>query len=157
MCVSMRGSEPQFVAELLVRVLRNERLDARHVTVEELADPPADAKLEAVGTVFVVGTMADKVVAEDGPVLNECLAHLPQASLVFMLPIRPGGRAPVNQIAADRVHHTAYSFEEAVALVGARAALTQLPSGHARASARCALTRNRSFDAVEACRRPSAI
>lgn len=117
MCVSMAGSEPQFTAELLARVLRSERLDARHVTVHELAHPPVDARFEAVGTVFVVGTTADKVVAEDGLMLNKCLARLQQASLVLMLPMRAGRQAPVDQIAADRVHHTSYSFEEAVALV----------------------------------------
>ena len=117
LCVSMAGSEPHFIAELLVRVLRSERLDARHVTVEELAHPPADARVEAVGTVFVVGTTADKVVAEDGLVLNERLAHLAQASLVLMLPMPAGRQPPVDQIAVDRVHHTAYSFEEAIALV----------------------------------------
>jgi hypothetical protein len=117
MCVSMAGSEPQLVAELLVRVLRSERLDARHVTIHELAEPPAEARSEAVGTVFVVGTTADRAAAKDGPMLNECLAHLPQASVVLMLPTLPGRQAPVDPIDVDRVHHTAYSFEEALALV----------------------------------------
>lgn len=117
LCVSMAGAEARLTAELLVRVLRSERLDARHVTVAELADPPPDARSESVGTVFVVGATADQVVAEEGTVLNECLAHVPQASLVLMLPMLQAGQAPVDQIAAGRIHHTAYSFEEAMALV----------------------------------------
>ncbi len=117
MCVSMPGDEPHLTAELLVRVLRSERLDARHVTVQELAHPPADARFEAVGTVFVVGTTADKVAAADVGVLNACLDRMPGAAVVLMLPMLPGPRPSVDQIAADHVHRTAYSFEEATALV----------------------------------------
>lgn len=117
MCVSMPGVEPHLTAELLVRVLRNERLDARHVTVQELAHPPADARSEAVGTVFVVGTTADKVAPPDIGLLNECLAGMPTAAVVMMLPMLSATRAPTDHIAADRIHRTAYSFVEAVALV----------------------------------------
>ena len=116
LCVSMAGREAMLIAELLARVLRNEHLDARHVTIQELAAPPADAKAEVVGTVFVVGSPADQAVAEDGAVLDQCLAQLTQASLVLVLPML-FTQMPVDQIAADRVHRTAYSFEEAVALV----------------------------------------
>ena len=98
-------------------MLRNENLDARHVTVQELAHPPADARFESVGSVFVVGTTADKVVAADVSVLNACLDRMPTAALVLMLPMLPGPRPPVDYIAADHVHRTTYSFEEAISLV----------------------------------------
>ncbi len=117
MCVSMPDGESHLTAELLVRVFRNEHLDARHVTIEELAHPPADARFDSVGAVFVVGTTADKVVAGDVGVLNACLDRMPAAAVVLMLPMLPGPRPSVDHIAAGHVHHTAYSFEEAVALV----------------------------------------
>jgi predicted PurR-regulated permease PerM len=117
MCVSMPGGEPHLTAELLVRVLRNEQLDARHVTVQELAHPPADARFDAVGTVFVVGTTDGQVTGPDIDALNECLVRMPLAAVVLMLPMLSATRAPTNPIAADRVHRTAYSFDEAVALV----------------------------------------
>jgi predicted PurR-regulated permease PerM len=117
MCVSMPAAESHLIAELLVRVFRNEHLDARHLTVEELAHPPADARFESVGAVFVVGTTADKVVAADVGVLNACLDRMAAAAVVLVLPMLPGPRPSVDHIAADHVHHTAYSFEEAIALV----------------------------------------
>ena len=118
MCVSMPGSEPHLIAELLVRVFRSEQLDARHVTVQELAHPPADARFESVGSMFVVGTTADKVVAADVGVLNACLDRMPSAAVVLMLPMLPGPRPSVDHVDVDRIHRTAYSFEEAAALVG---------------------------------------
>ncbi|MBB4841727.1 putative PurR-regulated permease PerM [Paucibacter oligotrophus] len=118
LCVSMAGSDAYLTAELLVRVLRSERLDARHVTVQELADPPPDARAELIGTVFVVSTSAAPVSAQDRELLNRHLLMLQQAQLVLLMPVAT--QATADPIAAERSYHTAYSFEEAVALVQAR-------------------------------------
>jgi len=117
MCVSMADDEAQLMAELLVRVLRSEHFDARHVTVQELSAPPADASVDSIGTVFVVGTRLAHVAGEDERVLNESLAHLPQAHVVLMQLWPETQPAVTDQMMPERVHHTAYSFEEAVALV----------------------------------------
>lgn len=117
LCVSMADGEAQLTAELLVRVLRSEHVDARHVTVQELSAPPAEAQVDAVGTVFVVGNRADHVVTEDGQLLNTCLAALPHARVVLMQLWSAELPTVTDQIVSERVDHSVYSFEDAVALV----------------------------------------
>ncbi len=114
LCISMGGRSAHLVAEILVRVLRDSRLDARHVTAEELTGPPDEAKLEAIGTVFVVGAAVQEHDAEEARLLNECLAQLPSAQVVMVM---PPGQATHDPIGSGRVHHTAYSFEEVLGLL----------------------------------------
>jgi predicted PurR-regulated permease PerM len=117
LCVSVAGGQSPLVAELLVRVLRSEHLDARHLTLQELANPPAGAKEQAVGTLFIVAAAAEEARPGDDAVIDACLARLPHAAVVSMMAGRPGAPMPTGQIAPGRVHRTAYSFVEAVALV----------------------------------------
>ncbi len=112
MCVSMDDLEAHLIAELLVRVLRSEHIDARHITVQELATPPEDARAESVGSVLVVGTPDDRANAADVQLLNQTLAQLPAVHRVSVL---PGQRQLVDQIDAALPHRTAYSFEEIIA------------------------------------------
>ncbi|OWQ88133.1 hypothetical protein CDN98_08325 [Roseateles terrae] len=114
LCISMGGRSAHLVAEILVRVLRDSRLDARHVTAEELTGPPDEAKLEAIGTVFVVGASVQEHDAEEARLLNECLAQLPSAQVVMVM---PPGQATHDPIGNGRAHHTAYSFEEVLGLL----------------------------------------
>ncbi|MCE4557926.1 AI-2E family transporter [Roseateles cellulosilyticus] len=120
LCISMAGEQSQLIAELLVRVMRAEGLDARHVTIAELADPPAEARADIVGTVFVVGTDAHHPASRDNQVLDETLAALSQANVVMLLPALQR-QEQGDPITTNLMHRTAYSFEEALALVsGAR-------------------------------------
>ncbi|HSI50376.1 MAG TPA: AI-2E family transporter [Ideonella sp.] len=116
LCISMAGDQAQLTTELLVRVMRAEHLDARHVTIAELADPPDEARPETVGSVFVVGTAMDQAASTDKQLLNEVLAALPPVEVVLML-LAMQGQGPVDPINADLPHRTAYSFEEALALI----------------------------------------
>ena len=117
MCVSMAGEETRLTAELLVRVLRTEHWDARHITIQEIKEIPAEANFETVGTLFVIGNTTDQADPSETIALAEVLQRLPQARLVLMLPWMGARSAPADPIGGDRPHLTAYSFEEAVALV----------------------------------------
>ncbi|MBK1613677.1 hypothetical protein CKO44_09365 [Rubrivivax gelatinosus] len=120
LCVSLPDAGSELTAELLVRVLRSEHHDARHATVNELAEVPPDMRPEAIGVVFVVCGGGEAGAAHELRALDACLAQLPQARVVAMLPASLSGQPPQDPLATDRVHHTAYSFEEAVALVQRR-------------------------------------
>ncbi|HEY2462570.1 MAG TPA: AI-2E family transporter [Steroidobacteraceae bacterium] len=53
-CVSLGSMADDLAAELLVRILREQKIDARHMSIEDLAaEPPANAA-EAVSIVYVV-------------------------------------------------------------------------------------------------------
>ncbi|WP_043818385.1 AI-2E family transporter, partial [Rubrivivax gelatinosus] len=120
LCVSLPDPGSELSAELLVRVLRSERLDARHATVKELAEVPPDARADAVGVVFVV--CSGEASAEDVGALDACLAQLPQARVVALLPAQMAAQPPRDPLSSERHHHTAYSFEEALCLVQRRPA-----------------------------------
>lgn len=114
LCISMGGRGAHLMAEILVRVLRDSRFDARHVTAQELTGAPDEAKLEAIGTVFVVGASVEEHDPEEARLLNDCLAQLPAASVVLVM---PSGQSTQDPIAHDRPRRTAYSFEEVLALM----------------------------------------
>ncbi|WP_431256923.1 AI-2E family transporter [Roseateles chitinivorans] len=116
-CISMDDREAHLSAELLVRILRGDQLDARHVTVQELADVAgmaAGLDVAAVQAVLVVAAAADGAVEGDAQALNERLARWPQARVISMF---SANRTSVDQIAPDRPHDTVFSFEEAIALL----------------------------------------
>ncbi|WAC75393.1 AI-2E family transporter [Roseateles sp. SL47] len=114
LCVSMGDPGAHLMAEILVRVLRDSGFDARHIIAEELTGPPDDAKLEAIGTVFVVGAAVEEQDLAEVRLLNDFLVELPSATVVMMM---LAGQVTRDPIANDRTHHTAYSFEEVLALM----------------------------------------
>jgi predicted PurR-regulated permease PerM len=116
LCISMASEQAQLIAELLVRVIRAEGLDARHLTIDELAEPPAEARVDTIGTVFVVGADAGDLPATDSQRLNEALSALPQAAIVLMMPALQH-QTLADPITTSLAHRTAYSFEEALALI----------------------------------------
>lgn len=117
-CVSLPDAGSELTAELLVRVLRSAHHDARHASVDELAEVPPDARPEAVGAVFVA--CSGEASPDARRALDACLAQLPQARVVALLPAPLSAQPPRDPLPADRVHHTAYSFEEALDLVQRR-------------------------------------
>ena len=53
-CVSLGSMADDLAAELLVRILREQKIDARHMSVEDLAAAPPPNAAEAVSIVYVV-------------------------------------------------------------------------------------------------------
>lgn len=120
MCVSLDDPDSHLMAEILVRLLRLEHLDARHVTLQDLAEAPPEAAVASVGAVLVLGTSATLPSPEQAQLLGETLQALAHAPALSVLPPLPSdsasGRDP---IAPEHPHQTAYSLEEALALVQA--------------------------------------
>ena len=53
-CVSLGSMSDDLAAELLVRILREQKMDARHMSVEDLAATPPPNAAEAVSIVYIV-------------------------------------------------------------------------------------------------------
>jgi hypothetical protein len=53
-CVSLGSMADDLAAELLVRILREQNIDARHMSIEDLETPPPPNAAEAVSMVYVV-------------------------------------------------------------------------------------------------------
>jgi len=53
-CVSLGSMADDLAAELLVRILREQKIDARHMSIEDLATAPPPNAAEAVSIVYVV-------------------------------------------------------------------------------------------------------
>jgi predicted PurR-regulated permease PerM len=53
-CVSLGSMADDLAAELLVRILREQKMDARHMSIEDMETPPPPNAAEAVSIVYVV-------------------------------------------------------------------------------------------------------
>jgi predicted PurR-regulated permease PerM len=56
LCLSMGSMSDDLATELLVRILRDKQVDARHVSLEDLKAPPPEAVPGSVSMVFVVSS-----------------------------------------------------------------------------------------------------
>ena len=110
LCIGLGSMRDDLVTELLVRILRNQDIDARHLSLDDLGQgPPPGADPTSIAMLFVVsaypGDEWDRI-AERLPGLRERFAD---AVFVGLLP--EGGFAPADE-AMDVVVR---SFEEASA------------------------------------------
>jgi hypothetical protein len=108
LCVGLGTAPDEFATEILVRILRSQRIDARHVLAEELATaPPEGASAEGVSIVYLVSAFrsADRLPGAD--VAKALRERFPHAWLCVVL--LPGllaenpqaseavGEAPIDQ------------------------------------------------------------
>jgi hypothetical protein len=71
LCVSLGSITDDLTTELLVRILRDQKIDARHLSIEDLKQPPPEAVPGSVSMIYVVSASpgderkaADAVVVE---------------------------------------------------------------------------------------------
>ena len=110
LCIGLGSMRDDLVTELLVRILRNQDVDARHLSLQDLGDgPPPGADPNSIAMLFIVTAYPGEEwerIAERLPGLRERFVG---AVFVGMLP--EGEFAPADE-AMDVVVH---SFEEAAA------------------------------------------
>jgi predicted PurR-regulated permease PerM len=85
LCVGLGTMADELAAELLVRILRHRKIDARHVSLEDLKAPPPHSSAEAVSMVYIVSAFpSDERGGAQGAVqgLRE---RFPKACLVSVL------------------------------------------------------------------------
>jgi predicted PurR-regulated permease PerM len=81
-CVSLGTMPDDLAAELLVRILRDQKIDARHMSLEDLsAAPPANAA-EAVSIVYVVSAFPSEERSRGDEASDKLRQRFPNACLV---------------------------------------------------------------------------
>jgi len=82
LCVGLGSMADDLATELLVRILRDRKIDARHMSLEDLdAVPPADVA-DAVGIVYVVSAFPSEERGRGDAAAQEMRRRFPQACIV---------------------------------------------------------------------------
>ncbi len=114
LCVGLGSAPDDLATELLVRILREQRLDARHVAIDELAQSPSSvAAAEQVSTVFVVSAFPSEERARGAALVKDLRERFSGARIVSVF--LPGMLLQPGQVAdaACGADKTARSFGEA--------------------------------------------
>ncbi len=115
LCIGLGSNRDDLLTELLVRILRTQDIDARHLSLEELdKPPPPGASASDVSMLFVVSAAAADEWPRAQPVLPQLRSRFSGAVFVGFL---PHGDFPAADEALDLVVH---SFEQASAEAAAR-------------------------------------
>ncbi|MDB6085860.1 MAG: permease [Gammaproteobacteria bacterium] len=83
LCVGMGSNVDDLATELLVRILRDQKVDARHLSIEDLnAPPPPDASPDIVSVVFLVSAFPSKERERGESAAENVRRRFPAACLV---------------------------------------------------------------------------
>ena len=115
-CLSLGSSADDLAAELLVRILQDQQLDARNFSIHELGtDLPAEATPGAVAIVYLVSAFPNLERDRSGVISDQVRTKVPGAAVVnVFLPgmqVLPGLPAVAKEQADD---HTVTSFSQAL-------------------------------------------
>jgi len=83
LCVGLGTTADDLATELLVRILREQKIDARHLSVEDMAaSPPPGASAGSVALVYLVSAFPSEERAQGQTVAENIRARFPDACLV---------------------------------------------------------------------------
>jgi predicted PurR-regulated permease PerM len=81
-CVSLGSMADDLAAELLVRILREQKIDARHMSIEDLQAAPPPNAAEAVSIVYVVSAFPSEERSKGEAAAEELRKEFPHACIV---------------------------------------------------------------------------
>jgi predicted PurR-regulated permease PerM len=81
-CVSLGSMADDLAAELLVRILREQKIDARHVSIEDLETAPPPNAAEAVSLVYVVSAFPSEERSRGEATAERLRQQFPNACIV---------------------------------------------------------------------------
>ena len=84
-CVSLGSMADDLAAELLVRILREQKMDARHISVEDLAAAPPPNAAEAVSIVYIVSAFPSEERNFGEATAEKLRQEFPNACIVAVL------------------------------------------------------------------------
>jgi len=127
LCVGLGSTVDDLVTEILVRILRDLSIDARHLTIEDIeafeAEPPPEATPNGVSMVYIVSAVPAGYRERGDSVAMEMRHRFPEACIIAVqLPELLATAEPVT-VSPD-VNQLASSFEEA-----AQHAIARFPDG----------------------------
>jgi predicted PurR-regulated permease PerM len=104
-CVSLGSMADDLAAELLVRILRDQKIDARHMSIEDMeAAPPANAA-EAVSIVYVVSAFPSEERSRGEATAERLREEFPNACIVAVF--LPGMLLQEDEVGAGPTLHSA--------------------------------------------------
>ncbi len=114
LCVSLGSTADDLATELLVRILRDQKLDAQHLSLEDLRTPPPEASPSGISMVYLVSAFPTEARKSADSVAEELRSRFPSACLVSVF--LPGMLLqPASAIdTISGAHRAAASFGEAV-------------------------------------------
>jgi predicted PurR-regulated permease PerM len=83
-CVGLGSMADDLATELLVRILREQKIDARHMSLEDMAAAPSEA-IEAVSMVYVISAFPSEERSRSEATANEMRQRFPRACIVAVL------------------------------------------------------------------------
>jgi predicted PurR-regulated permease PerM len=114
LCIGLGTIADELATELLVRILRDRKIDARHLSIGDLAaGPPPEASPESVSMTFIVSGFPGEDRAQGVTVAEELRRRFPKACIATVY--LPGTRSQ-PEVPGDvpNVDRQATSFTEAV-------------------------------------------
>jgi predicted PurR-regulated permease PerM len=114
LCIGLGTIADELATELLVRILRDRKLDARHLSIADLAaGPPPESSPESVSMAFIVSAFPSEERAQGVAVAEELRRRFPKAGIATVY--LPGMRSqPDVPGGVPNVDRQATSFTEAV-------------------------------------------
>jgi len=85
LCVGLGSTADEFATELLVRILRDQKIDARHMSLEDMSGAPPDGAAEAVSLVYVVSAFPSEERRRGEATVEQVRRRLPHARVVSVL------------------------------------------------------------------------
>jgi predicted PurR-regulated permease PerM len=112
--VGLGTSADDLATEILVRILREEKVDARHLSIEDLQAPPPEAKPESIALIYIVSAYPCEERSRAAPVIEAIRKRLPNARIVTAF--LPGmlAESSVDTVTVTVADESAHSFAEAV-------------------------------------------
>ncbi|SFC72841.1 Predicted PurR-regulated permease PerM [Collimonas sp. OK412] len=106
----------ELAAEILVRILRKQGVDGRHLTLDELLReaPPPGANPEIVSAFCLVSLEPTKEQAQIESALAHLTTRLPHVKQLVLLIANPFEPPQLQDNEIEGAHHVTHSFEEAV-------------------------------------------
>jgi predicted PurR-regulated permease PerM len=113
LCIGMSLPAHILAAELLVRALREQQVDARHISIEDLdTPPPPGANPLSVAIVYLVSAFPSARDANLDPLFDRVRQSFPSASVVTVLPARLSAHA-ISTADSGKADYTVNSLVEA--------------------------------------------
>jgi hypothetical protein len=81
-CVGLGSKADEFAAELLVRILREQKIDARHLSLDDLPDAPPPNAADAVSIIYVVSAFPSEERGRSEATAEEMRRRFPHACIV---------------------------------------------------------------------------
>jgi predicted PurR-regulated permease PerM len=119
LCVGLDTPADELATEVLVRILRHRKLDARHLTVEELrAEPPPGASLDSIAMIYIICAFRSDDREHAGPLLAALRARFPGVWIcALLIPGLLAASPPeIGSADSDHVDQAVHSFHEAETL-----------------------------------------